>query len=70
LPGGAPVAITLAVIGFASTTLTIVLSTVPAPDDAHPSFAVAKILLSTLAVILTGLAVFAIGRRRKVLART
>jgi glutamate:GABA antiporter len=70
LPGGAPVAITLAVIGFASTALTIVLSTVPAPDDAHPSLAVAKILLSTLAVILTGLAVFAIGRRRKVLART
>jgi amino acid transporter len=70
LPGGAPVAITLAVIGFASTALTIVLSTVPAPDDAHPSLAVAKILLSTLAVILTGLAVFAIGRRRKVLAHT
>jgi amino acid transporter len=70
LPGGAPVAITLAVIGFASTVLTIVLSTVPAPDDAHPTLDVAKILLSTLAIILAGLAVFAIGRRRKVLART
>ena len=69
LPGGAPVAITLAVIGFASTALTIVLSTVPAPDDAHPSLAVAKILLSTLAIILAGLAVFALGRRRKVHAR-
>jgi glutamate:GABA antiporter len=69
LPGGAPVAIALAVIGFASTALTIVLSTVPAPDDAHPTLDVAKILLSTLAIILTGLAVFAIGRRRKVLAR-
>jgi amino acid transporter len=70
LPGGAPVAITLAVIGFASTALTIVLSTVPAPDDAHPSLAVAKILLSTLAIILAGLAVFALGRRRKVLAHS
>ncbi|HEX4581721.1 MAG TPA: APC family permease [Acidobacteriaceae bacterium] len=69
LPGGPPVAIALAVIGFASTAMTIVLSTVPAPDDAHPTLAVAKVLLSTLAIILTGLAVFAIGRRRKVLAR-
>jgi amino acid transporter len=66
LPGGAPVAIALAVIGFASTSLTIVLSTIPAPDDANPPLAVAKVLLSTLAVILTGLAVFAIGRRRKI----
>ncbi|MDQ1453647.1 MAG: glutamate:GABA antiporter [Acidobacteriaceae bacterium] len=69
LPGGATVAIALAVIGFASTALTIVLSTIPAPDDANPPLAVAKVLLSTLAVILTGLAVFAIGRRRKILAR-
>jgi glutamate:GABA antiporter len=68
LPGGAPVAIALAAIGFASTALTIVLSTIPAPDDANPPLAVAKVLLSTLAVILTGIAVFAIGRRRKILA--
>jgi glutamate:GABA antiporter len=66
-PGGAPVAIALAVIGFASTALTIVLSTIPSPDDANPPLAVAKVLLSTLAIILTGLAVFAIGRRRKIL---
>ena len=69
LPGGPTVAITLACIGFLSTALTIVLSTIPAPDDANPPLAVAKVLLSTLAVILTGLAVFAIGRRRKILAR-
>jgi amino acid transporter len=64
-PGRAPVAIALAIVGFATTALTIVLSTIPSPDDANPSLAVAKVLLSTLAVILTGLAVFAIGRRRK-----
>lgn len=69
LPGGPTVAIALACIGFLSTALTIVLSTIPAPDDANPPLAVAKVLLSTLAVILTGLAVFAIGRRRKILAR-
>jgi glutamate:GABA antiporter len=69
LPGGPPVAIALACIGFLSTALTIVLSTIPAPDDANPPLAVAKVLLSTLAVILTGIVVFAIGRRRKILAR-
>jgi glutamate:GABA antiporter len=68
VPGGAPVAIALACIGFLSTALTIVLSTIPSPDDANPPLAVAKVLLSTLAVILAGIAVFTIGRRRKVLA--
>lgn len=67
LPGGRSMAIALAAIGFASTALTIVLSTVPSPDEAHPIRAVAKILISTLAVILTGLGVFALGHRRKIL---
>jgi amino acid transporter len=67
-PGGPPIAIALAILGFLSTALTIVLSTIPAPDDANPPLAVAKILLSTLAVLLTGIAVFALGRRRKVRA--
>jgi glutamate:GABA antiporter len=68
LPGGAPVAVSLAGIGFLATAATIVLSAIPSPDDANPTLAVAKVLLSTLAIILTGLAVFAIGRR-KVLTR-
>jgi amino acid transporter len=67
-PGGPPMAIALAIFGFLSTALTIVLSAIPAPDDANPGLALAKVLLSTLAIILTGLAVFAIGRRRKILA--
>ena len=68
LPGGAPVAVALAGIGFLATAATIVLSAIPSPDDANPTLAVAKVLLSTLAIILTGLVVFAIGRR-KVLTR-
>ena len=68
LPGGAPVAIVLAAIGFLSTALTIVLSTVPAPDDANPPLAVAKVLISTLVVLVAGGAVFAVGRRRKAIA--
>lgn len=70
LPGGAPIAVALAVIGFLSTALTIVLSTIPSPEEVNKPLAVAKVLLSTLAVILIGLAVFALGRRRKVLAHT
>jgi glutamate:GABA antiporter len=69
LPGGVPVAITLAAVGFCSTALTIVLSTIPAPDDANPPLAVAKVLLSTAAIVIAGLAVFALGRRRKIHAR-
>jgi len=66
LPGGAPIAVALAVIGFASTALTIVLSTIPSLEEANKPLAVAKVLLSSLAVILTGIAVFSIGRRRKI----
>lgn len=64
-PGGGRLAIVLAAIGFLSTAATIVLSAIPAPEDTNPSLSVAKILVSTAAIVLTGLAVFAIGRRRK-----
>jgi amino acid transporter len=65
LPGGAPLAIILAGVGFLSTAFAIVLSAFPAPDDANPPLAVAKVLLSTLAIVVSGLLVFAIGRRHK-----
>jgi pilus assembly protein TadC len=68
LPGGKPLAIALAVIGFLSTALTIVLSVIPAPDDTHPALAVAKVLLSTFVIVVAGMIVFALGRRRKILA--
>jgi glutamate:GABA antiporter len=70
LAGGRPVAVSLAVVGFASTALTIVLSVVPAPDETHPALAIEKVLLSTLAIVLTGIVVFVIGRGRKVLSHT
>jgi amino acid transporter len=64
LPGGAPVAVALAGVGFLATAATIVLSTVPAPDDVSPALSVAKVLLSTAAIVGAGLAVFAVGRRK------
>ncbi len=69
LPGGRPLAIALAAIGFFATAATIVLSTIPSPDDANPALAVGKVLLSTLAIVFTGIVVFAIGRRRTILVR-
>jgi glutamate:GABA antiporter len=64
IPGGAPVAIALSSLGFLTTALTIALSIFPAPDEPRPLLAVSKVLLSTVAVLITGIAVFAIGRRQ------
>ncbi len=65
LPGGGRLAVVLAAIGFCCTAATIVLCTIPGPEDTNPSLSVAKVLLSTLTIVVTGLAVFAIGRRRR-----
>jgi amino acid transporter len=65
VPGGRPVAVTLAAIGFASTALTIVLSVIPPPEEQHKGLAVAKVLISTAALIGAGVAVFVMARRRR-----
>jgi hypothetical protein len=44
----------------------IALSTFPAPDEPRPLLAVLKVLLSTVAVLITGIAVFALGRRKAI----
>jgi hypothetical protein len=69
LPGGKPLAIALAAIGFLATAATIVLSAIPSPEEINPALAIGKVLLSTLVIVFTGIAVFAIGRRRKMIAR-
>jgi len=65
VPGGRPVALALAVIGFLSTAATIVFSVFPAPDDPHKLMSVVKVLASTVALILGGVAVFAVARWKK-----
>jgi amino acid transporter len=65
LPGGRPVAIALASIGFTSTTLTIVLSLFPPEDEPHKSLAVSKVLISTAALIGAGVAVFVSAKRTR-----
>jgi glutamate:GABA antiporter len=63
--GGKPVAVTLAVIGFLTTALTIVLSVVPGEDETNKRLAVAKVLISTAVLIGAGVAVFVIAERKK-----
>ncbi|MBB6146950.1 amino acid transporter [Silvibacterium bohemicum] len=63
--GGKPVAVTLAVIGFMTTALTIVLSVIPGEDETNKGLAVAKVLVSTAVLIGAGVAVFVVAERRK-----
>jgi amino acid transporter len=65
VPGGAKVAIPLAVIGFLSTALTIVLSVIPPDEEPNKPLAVAKVLISTAVLIGAGAAVFFAAWRKK-----
>ncbi len=62
VPGGRPVAILLATMGLASTSVTIVLSTIPAEDDPHPIMAVVKVVGATGVLIAGGVMLFMIAR--------
>ena len=64
VPGGKPVAIALASLGLASTSVTIVLSIIPGGDETNKPLAVAKVLGGTAVLIGAGVAVFAAERRR------
>ena len=69
VPGGRPVAIALAVIGFSSTAFTIVLSVVPPDEEPNKPLAVAKVLLSTLVLIVAGVVMYGVARyKRRALA--
>jgi amino acid transporter len=62
VPGGKPVAITLASIGLVSTSLTIFLSVFPAEDEPHKVMAVVKIVGGTAIMIGLGLVLLLIAR--------
>ena len=64
VPGGKPVAVALATVGFASTAITIVLSVIPNEDEPDKTLAVLKVVGGTLALVGAGVAVFAAERRR------
>lgn len=68
--GGRPVAIALASTGILTTVITIVLSAIPGADETNKPLAVAKVLISTFALIASGVIVFAIAQRKKAKALT
>ena len=64
VPGGKPVALMVAIIGFCTTLLTIVLSLIPAADEPNKVLAVVKIVGLTALVLITGVVLYWLGKRR------
>lgn len=64
VPGGKPVAIALASLGFMSTLLTIFLSAIPAGDEVNKPLTVIKVVGGSALLVGAGVAVFLAERRR------
>lgn len=70
VPGGKPVAIALAAIGFAVTLLSIVLACIPPDDEPNKMLAVVKVVGASAALVLVGAVVYMLGRRRAASAQS
>jgi amino acid transporter len=68
VPGGAPVAVLVGALGFATTAISIVLALVPAPDAKDPVLAVLKVAGSSLVLLAAGVLLYARGRARRAAA--
>src|SRR5262245_55347616 len=66
IPGGKPVAIVVALIGLLTTAVSSILACIPPADEPDKFLAVAKLLGSSAALVLTGAVVYWLGRRRAV----
>ncbi len=64
VPGGRPVAIALASLGFVVTAISIVLACVPPDEEPNKVLAVTKVVGLSLALVAIGAVVYAMGRRR------
>ena len=64
IPGGKPVAIVLASVGLASTSLAIVLAVVPPADEPNKTLAVTKIVGLTAVLLGAGAIIYWTGKRR------
>jgi amino acid transporter len=64
VPGRKPVAILVALVGLATTTLTIVLSMFPQPDEPNKPLALLKIVGGSAALVIVGAWIYIAGRRR------
>ena len=64
VPGGKLLALPLALVGLATTFLTIALSFVPSPAEINPALAVVKVTGSTVVLLVLGALLYWSGRRR------
>jgi len=64
VPGGKPVARLVAIVGFLTTTMTILLSLVPPPDEANRPLAVLKVAGGSILLVALGAAIYWLGKRR------
>ena len=65
VPGGRPVAVALAALGFVVTTISIGLALIPAEDEPNKVLAVSKVAGLTLLLVAGGALVYFLGRRRE-----
>jgi len=64
VPGGKPVAILLAAVGFVVTAVSIVLSCIPAEDEPDKTFFVVKVVGLSMLLVAIGAVVYVLGRWR------
>ena len=64
VPGGKPVAIALAAIGFIVTAVSIVLACIPPDEEPNKLLAVVKVVGSSAVLVGVGAVVYLLGRRR------
>jgi len=65
VPGGKPVAIGLAALGFTTTVISIALALIPAEDEPHKVLAVTKVAGLTILLVAAGALVYWRGRWRR-----
>jgi len=65
VPGGRPVAIGLAALGFTTTVISIALALIPAEDEPHKVLAVTKVAGLTVLLVAAGALVYWRGRWRR-----
>jgi amino acid transporter len=64
IPGGKPVAITLAFVAFVTTCAVIVASLIPDPSEPNKVLAVAKVVFFSVLLIGGGIGAYGLGKRR------
>jgi glutamate:GABA antiporter len=65
VPGGKFVAITLAIMGLFTTSITICLSVLPSEDEANKTLAIIKVVGATIILLAAGVLIYAVGKRRR-----